>query len=461
MSGLRIFFSLLFPAFITSVQAQLENRYTDFLDKNILNAKAPKDKVVWLCTASCYYMEPDDKKSAALIDEAKLAAKADTRLTLMVLLLNAERLLRLGDYKYYINKSIEESKNALTVAVSNHIKDMQAGAYLYLAEGYNSSGELSKADSVIKIGLNIVRNTAEDNSFIYDSLTVECLVTQSRIQQAQRKLSQDYFDSSYKYFYNAHGYYKEKATETARTFFYIDYGVTSLYLSLVYKILNQEAKTEFTGYANSGNEATKRYDDSTFQTWGIKLIKDLALPAAWASGNRTAIRNAAYWLEEIYKYQEVATAYKYRKIYDSVNVLLRNDATEEAKAITSYEQTEADKERNGKEIRRRDNYQYLFITILVVFVFILLSILGFIRVPAIVIRLLGFFSFILLFEFIILIADSFIHNITHGEPWKVLAFKIVIAAILVPLHHYLEKNVINYLMQRQLLRSGSVVSGKK
>jgi hypothetical protein len=82
--------------------------------------------------------------------------------------------------------------------------------------------------------------------------------------------------------------------------------------------------------------------------------------------------------------------------------------------------------------------------------------MGFIRVSTTVIRILGFFSFILLFEFIVLIADNYIHAVTHGEPWKVLTIKIGLAAILVPLHHLLEKKAIKYLMRRQI--TGAVLS---
>lgn len=42
-------------------------------------------------------------------------------------------------------------------------------------------------------------------------------------------------------------------------------------------------------------------------------------------------------------------------------------------------------------------------------------------------------------------------NIPHGEPWKDLAFMIGLAAILVPLHHWLEKKVLHYLTSHNRL----------
>jgi hypothetical protein len=71
--------------------------------------------------------------------------------------------------------------------------------------------------------------------------------------------------------------------------------------------------------------------------------------------------------------------------------------------------------------------------------------LGVFRISPAVIKGLGFFAFIFLFEFIVLLLDSQIHEITHGEPWKVLGIKIFIIALLLPLHHWLEEKMLHYL----------------
>jgi hypothetical protein len=77
----------------------------------------------------------------------------------------------------------------------------------------------------------------------------------------------------------------------------------------------------------------------------------------------------------------------------------------------------------------------------------LLAALGRFKVKPWLIRSLGFLSFILLFEFIILIADQQIHHLTHGEPLPILLIKIVLIAALLPLHHYLEHKAIHYLLR--------------
>ncbi len=103
---------------------------------------------------------------------------------------------------------------------------------------------------------------------------------------------------------------------------------------------------------------------------------------------------------------------------------------------------------------RRHNWQYMGIVFGIVTLFILLAALGLFNVPIRWVRALGFISFIFLFEFIILLADNWIHDFTHGEPLKVLAIKVVLIAILLPLHHFLEHKVIHYLTNRKHRREG-------
>jgi tetratricopeptide (TPR) repeat protein len=97
----------------------------------------------------------------------------------------------------------------------------------------------------------------------------------------------------------------------------------------------------------------------------------------------------------------------------------------------------------------RHNVQYMGFTIGLIILFMILVMLGLFAISPKALRALGFFSFIFLFEFIILLADKQIHEWTHGEPWMILLIKIFLAALLLPLHHWLEHKVIHYLMSRK------------
>jgi hypothetical protein len=103
-----------------------------------------------------------------------------------------------------------------------------------------------------------------------------------------------------------------------------------------------------------------------------------------------------------------------------------------------------------EKLRNKHNLQYMGISAAIIALFIGLAGLGKLKVKPIFIRALGFVSFILLFEFIILLIDKPIHHLTHGEPLPILLIKIVIIGILLPLHHWLEHKVIHYLMSHRV-----------
>jgi tetratricopeptide (TPR) repeat protein len=100
---------------------------------------------------------------------------------------------------------------------------------------------------------------------------------------------------------------------------------------------------------------------------------------------------------------------------------------------------------------RRHYLQYNAIIIIIITVFIVLLMLGSLKVSEWIIKMLGFFSFIFLFEFIVLIADHKIHEITGGEPWKILLIKIVLIGMLLPFHHWIEKRVVAFLLNPDLI----------
>jgi hypothetical protein len=110
---------------------------------------------------------------------------------------------------------------------------------------------------------------------------------------------------------------------------------------------------------------------------------------------------------------------------------------------------ENENQRMEAETRASHNIQYMGITAGLATVFILLALLGVFSSSATIIRGLSFFAFIFFFEFLILLFDNAIHQLTHGEPWKILSIKIVLIAILLPFHHYVEHKVVDHLLKRK------------
>ena len=102
------------------------------------------------------------------------------------------------------------------------------------------------------------------------------------------------------------------------------------------------------------------------------------------------------------------------------------------------------------------NLQYMAITISITVFFFLLIVLGMFPISNITIKLLGYFAFISLFEFIVLLIEPFLHHLTHGQPLQIWLFKIVLIAMLVPIQQYLEHKTISYLHSRKKKYSFSI-----
>jgi hypothetical protein len=118
-------------------------------------------------------------------------------------------------------------------------------------------------------------------------------------------------------------------------------------------------------------------------------------------------------------------------------------------------------EAEHEEHIRNRNVQYMAITIVISTVFVLMLFLGMFPISKLTIKLLGYFFFISLFEFIILMIDTFFLAGVHLEPLKLWLIKIVLIALLVPFQHLLEIGLINFLASRKLLEVRNKFSIKK
>jgi len=140
-----------------------------------------------------------------------------------------------------------------------------------------------------------------------------------------------------------------------------------------------------------------------------------------------------------------------RALADSINNMSKKDQMVMLEIDHEARQREFIQQQDEQQRLRRHNIQYTAITIIGVVVFFILIMVGSFRVPEWVIKALGFFSFVFLFEFIVMIADHKINALTGGEPWKVLLIKIVLIGMLLPFHQWLEHKVIEYLLSHRLI----------
>lgn len=108
------------------------------------------------------------------------------------------------------------------------------------------------------------------------------------------------------------------------------------------------------------------------------------------------------------------------------------------------------------------NIQYMAITIAIVIIFFVMLFVGSFPVSRHTVKLMGYFFFISLFEFIVLVIDNLVltHSV-HNQPLKLWFIKIGVIAILVPCQHFLEHHVIRLLASRKLIEARTKFSIKK
>jgi tetratricopeptide (TPR) repeat protein len=205
-------------------------------------------------------------------------------------------------------------------------------------------------------------------------------------------------------------------------------------------------------YSNYGYYFRKRgnYDQAVNYWLKAKTIGE-------ETGNLEMLRQSTVNLDTLYQLKgDYKNAFVYSSLHfkytDSVQKLAKEKDLLSLEIDNENRRKEREEKMKEAELVRSHNIQYMGITVAIAAIFILLVMAGLFRVSKSTIKVLGFFAFIFLFEFIILLADHQIHNWTHGEPWKIMLIKIVLIAMLLPLHHWLEEKVIHYLTSQQLLQ---------
>ncbi len=182
-----------------------------------------------------------------------------------------------------------------------------------------------------------------------------------------------------------------------------------------------------------------------------------SLELSRAASDLNNLKYFSYTLKNLYQLQgdyKLALAYniQYDNYKDSVDLLGKEKDLALLEIDNETKQQQRKVELALQHLQRKYNLQYMLITIIVATAFVIMLMIGMFKVSTFTIRLMGFLSLIFLFEFIILILDTRIHHMTHGEPWKVWLIKIGIISILLPVHHFLEHKLIHYLLSRHLIK---------
>ena len=134
---------------------------------------------------------------------------------------------------------------------------------------------------------------------------------------------------------------------------------------------------------------------------------------------------------------------------DSLFSQEKNHQVEALRFSEALRQQEVEAARKQAEFERKNNLQYAGIAfgfIVFVIVFLLLS-HSIIARPGLI-RFLGVLALLIVFEFINLLLGPLVDRVTDRSPILMLITMVCIAAILIPVHHQLDKWVTQKLVEK-------------
>jgi len=155
--------------------------------------------------------------------------------------------------------------------------------------------------------------------------------------------------------------------------------------------------------------------------------------------------SASTLLTKLYKQEnKIDSAFKYQQVMietrDSVFSREKINRLQTLEFNEQLRQLELASEKTNSEIERKQNIQYALIAIgLISFIIIFLFLSRSFITNTKLISFFGVIALLLVFEFLNLLLHPFLERITHHSPILMLLALVCIAALLVPLHHKLEK----------------------
>ena len=158
-------------------------------------------------------------------------------------------------------------------------------------------------------------------------------------------------------------------------------------------------------------------------------------------------------LLDIYRGGNIDSAFKYSEMHRVANDSLYNiKAIQQAQLMTFEEEARREEllvAASEADEKRKENIEYALmalgiVSVIVVFLLLSRSVITNERI----IEFFGVVGLLLVFEFLNLVLHPFLEKMTHHSPVLMLLALVSIAAILVPLHHKLEKWATHRLIEK-------------
>jgi len=346
------------------------------------------------------------------------------------------------DYREFGNhvKSLEYNIQANKVAEKSKNNRLISFAKAMLALNYLDLGDYTKAVSYNKAALEA------SSSYEADILTVVFFLDMGTIYFAMGKT-----DSALIYTQKAYETGLKSGINYWLAYTYLQFGgihaamknptLALSYWKLALDEANRIGSPKFASMTYSG--IADFYNGASQKDSAIKYAKK-AITVVQHTAFSTMSIIPSKLLLDIYRDNNIDSAFKYSEIYRIANDSLFNIKTIQQAQLMTFEeearQQELAVEQYKAEVKRKHNLEYT-LTALGIISFIILFLLLSRRLitNSKVIEFLGVIALLIVFEFFNLLLHPFLEDITNHSPLLMLLGLVFIAALLIPLHHKLEK----------------------
>lgn len=185
-----------------------------------------------------------------------------------------------------------------------------------------------------------------------------------------------------------------------------------------------------------------------------RYFANMSLSIAQKDGFLSKELDAAEFLTDHYKNaKNIDSAFAYvsyvKSLNDSVNSKSKIRESQVISSNEHFRQMEMEEKGRLAKKQRVEQLQMLLIAIFIPGFFLITLLLSRVNVHIKLIRLLGVLSLLFLFEYLTLLLHPTVARLTHHTPvYEILIF-VVMAAILIPLHHRLEHWLIHKLIHHR------------
>ncbi len=193
--------------------------------------------------------------------------------------------------------------------------------------------------------------------------------------------------------------------------------------------------------------------DISGQKDSSKYYADKAFTVAKKDNLSATLLKSSLLLSKLYEGVDDSQSLQYHKLaLVTQDSLFSQERTREVGMLSLNEtlrQQELEKARLKAAEDRKHNIQYAAISLgVVAFAILFLLLSRSVLANERLIKFLTILALLIVFEFANLVLHPFIGNLTHHSPFLMLLFMVAIAALLIPMHHKLEKLISHRLVEK-------------